>query len=109
MSFGHLLARAMYFSIVTMTTLGFGDMHATKSGDIWGLLGYGILSAQVIVGYVMLGALITRLGILFTSDGPALNPEDSANTDDFKRLTNTEILRVKVIKAPSNNPSQDSD
>ena len=77
----------------------FCDMHATKTGDIWGLLGYGVLSAQVIFGYVLLGALITRLGILFYSDGPALNPKISANVDDFKKLSRTEILRAKAIKA----------
>jgi hypothetical protein len=26
---------------------------------------------QVILGYVLLGALVTRLAVLFTSDGPA--------------------------------------
>ena len=58
--------RALYFSIVTMTTLGFGDMHATPDG--W--LGHVLLSVQVILGYVILGALITRLSVLFTSGGP---------------------------------------
>jgi hypothetical protein len=54
-----------------MTTLGFGDMHAADRTDIWGLLGCILLSLQVIVGYVLLGALITRLGILFSGVGPA--------------------------------------
>ena len=49
-----------------MTTLGFGDMHANPTSE-WG---YTVLSAQVIMGYVMLGALVTRLGILFTGSGP---------------------------------------
>jgi hypothetical protein len=70
----HVLWRSMYFSIVTMTTLGFGDMHAVRSADIWGFLGSFLLSLQVILGYVMLGALVTRLGILFTNDAPAAKP-----------------------------------
>jgi len=59
--------RALYFSIVTMTTLGFGDMYA-NAHSIWG---HVLLSVQVILGYVLLGALVTRLAVLFTSDGPA--------------------------------------
>ena len=57
-----------------MTTLGFGDMHASKTGDWPGYLGYLLLSVQVIIGYVILGALVTRLGILFTSEAPAAEP-----------------------------------
>ena len=70
----HVLARSMYFSIVTMTTLGFGDMHAIKSSTIWALFGYLFLSLQVIIGYVLLGALITRLGVLFSGSGLAQKP-----------------------------------
>jgi len=58
--------RALYFSIVTMTTLGFGDMYA-KSQSFYGYL---FLMVQVILGYVVLGALITRFAILFTAEGP---------------------------------------
>ncbi len=58
-----LAFRAFYFSIVTMTTLGFGDMYANPNN--W--LGHVLLMVQVLIGYVLLGALITRLGILFNS------------------------------------------
>jgi len=58
--------RAVYFSIVTMTTLGFGDMYA-QSGSY---LGHILLTIQVLLGYVLLGALVTRFAILFTSSGP---------------------------------------
>jgi len=58
--------RALCFSIVTMTTLGFGDMHA----DLESLVGHVLLTIQVILGYVLLGALVTRLNILFTAGGP---------------------------------------
>lgn len=64
---GLLFLRSLYFSIVTMTTLGFGDMHA-EPGEVWG---YICLIFQVLLGYVILGALVTRLNILFTAGGPA--------------------------------------
>ncbi|MHC4173356.1 MAG: pentapeptide repeat-containing protein [Planctomycetota bacterium] len=59
--------RTLYFSIVTMTTLGFGDMYANAQ-SVWGHI---LLSVQVILGYVLLGALITRFAVLFTAGGPA--------------------------------------
>ena len=59
--------RTFYFSIVTMTTLGFGDMYANAQ-SIWGHI---LLAIQVILGYVLLGALITRFAVLFTAGGPA--------------------------------------
>jgi len=64
--------RALYFSVVTMTTLGFGDMHANAKGStacyVWGHIA---LMAQVLLGYVLLGAIITRMAILFQAGGPA--------------------------------------
>ena len=64
--------RSIYFSIVTMTTLGFGDMYA--SDQYWGWrwwTGHLLLMLQVLLGYVLLGALVTRFTVLFTSGGPA--------------------------------------
>jgi len=63
--------RALYFSIVTMTTLGFGDMYANPHGLLRGLCGNLLLAVQVILGYVLLGALVTRVAVLFTAGGPA--------------------------------------
>ena len=63
----HGFVHALYFSVVTMTTLGFGDIAANP--DSW--QGQVVLMVQVILGYVLLGALVTRLAVLFTSDGPA--------------------------------------
>ncbi len=51
---------------MTMTTLGFGDMYAAP-GSVWGHI---LLTFQVLFGYVLLGALITRFAILFSSEGP---------------------------------------
>lgn len=61
------LWHALYFSVVTMTTLGFGDIAANP--DSW--LGQTLLMVQVILGYVLLGALVTRFAVLFTAGGPA--------------------------------------
>jgi uncharacterized protein YjbI with pentapeptide repeats len=58
---------AFYFSVVSMTTLGFADIAANPNS--W--QGQLLLMAQVILGYVFLGALVTRLAVLFTSGGPA--------------------------------------
>jgi hypothetical protein len=64
--------RSVYFSVVTTTTLGFGDMYANaaRPGYRW-WLGHILLIVQVILGYVLLGALVTRFAILFTAGGPA--------------------------------------
>ncbi len=62
-----LLLRPIYFSVVTMTTLGLGDIYANAQ-SIWGHL---LLTFQVIFGYVLLGALVTRFAVLFTAGGPA--------------------------------------
>lgn len=61
------LVHALYFSVVTMTTLGFGDIAANP--DSW--QGQVLLMVQVIFGYVLLGALVTRFAVLFTAGGPA--------------------------------------
>jgi len=63
--------RAVYFSVVTMTTLGFGDMYANAHSFLRGLFGHALLALQVILGYVLLGALVTRFAVLFTAGGPA--------------------------------------
>lgn len=61
-----VLLRAFYFSIVTMTTLGFGDIYANPGN--W--VGYIALIFHVILGYVLLGALVTRFAFLFSVGGP---------------------------------------
>jgi hypothetical protein len=61
-----VILRAVYFSVVTMTTLGFGDIYAVADKP-WGHI---LLTAQVLLGYVLLGVLITRLSVLFNTEGP---------------------------------------
>lgn len=76
------LWHACYFSVVTMTTLGFGDIAANPNSGI----GQTFLMIQVILGYVLLGALVTRFAVLFTVGGPAgsFTPMDEAT----KKLLN---------------------
>ncbi len=76
--------RAVYFSIVTMTTLGFGDMYASTTGFLRGFFGHTLLAIQVILGYVLLGALVTRFAVLFTAGGPAGKFADEEKDDDGK-------------------------
>lgn len=59
--------RACYFSVVTMTTLGFGDMYANREN--WA--GHILLMLQVLLGHILLAALVTRFAVLFTTSGPA--------------------------------------
>jgi len=77
--------RTIYFSFVTMTTLGFGDMYANAQ-SIWGHI---LLTMQVILGYVLLGALVTRFAVLFTAGGPAgtFANDKGQKTDDRKQKT----------------------
>jgi hypothetical protein len=78
--------RSIYFSIVTMTTLGFGDMHANCQ-SFWGHL---LLTFQVILGYVLLGALVTRFAVLFTAGGPAGEFADEKEKKEYGEKTKKE-------------------
>ena len=71
---------ALYFSVVTMTMLGFGDIAANP--DCWA--GQTLLMIQVILGYVLLGALVTRFAVLFTAGGPAGKFADEKEKEDKK-------------------------
>ena len=66
------IIRPIYFSIVTMTTLGFGDMHAEKHS----FFGHLFLTIQVLLGYTILGALVTRFAVMFQAGGPTLRFKD---------------------------------
>lgn len=61
-----LLIRPIYLSTVTMT-IGFGNMDANAQS----ILGHILIGLQVILGYVLLAALVTRFAVLFTAGGPA--------------------------------------
>ena len=75
------LLRSLYFSIVTMTTLGFGNMYAAPGS----ILGHATLIFEVLIGYTLLGALICRFSILFQSDGPPVLFVDEKRKRDRKK------------------------
>jgi len=63
--------RAIFFSVTTMATLGFGYVYANTDTFLKGFFGHVFLGTQVVIGYVILGALATRFAILFSAGGPA--------------------------------------
>lgn len=77
--------RSIYFSVVTMTTLGLGDMYANAHSLFRGIFGHILLAFQVILGYVLLGALVTRFAVLFTAGGPAGKFADEKEKEDKKK------------------------
>ena len=74
-------ARAIYFSVVTMTTLGFGDLYANPHlSGLCHYVSHAVLAVHVAIGYVLLGALITRFAIMFQGGvGPVDKPELGSN------------------------------
>jgi len=69
-----VLLRSLYFSVVATATLGFGDVYAnTARPDCRWWVGHSLLIVQVILGYILLGALVTRFAVLFTAGGPPGN------------------------------------
>lgn len=56
--------KALYFSTVTLTTVGYGDMYPINS------FAQCVVMTQIIMGYFFLGSLITVLSNLFTADAP---------------------------------------
>lgn len=59
------LAKSIYFSIIVMTSVGFGDVHA--SDQLYSLI---LVSFQALNGYILLGAFLVRIGILFQGEFP---------------------------------------
>lgn len=58
--------RSFYFSIIVMTGLGFGEIHASSSS----YMGHIIIISQSLTGYILLGAFLVRIGILFQGEFP---------------------------------------
>jgi hypothetical protein len=79
---GLALIRAIHFSVVIMT-VGFTNMHA-NAHSFWA---HVLVGLQMILGFVLLGALVTRFAVLFTAGGPAGKFAD----DKEKESKNEEI------------------
>jgi hypothetical protein len=71
--------RVAHFSVVIMT-VGFTNMHA-NAHSFWAHILVGL---QMILGFVLLGALVTRFAVLFTAGGPAgkFADENKKDADD---------------------------
>jgi hypothetical protein len=58
----HNYWEALYYSTVTMTTLGYGDMHPTVQTRF-------LAAVQAFVGYIVLGLMASTLGTLLQRRG----------------------------------------
>ena len=68
------------FATSTMVTLGFSNINVAIENGRPVLIGMFVVSCNLIVGYFMLAVLVTRLGILFQSLGPA-EPRDKIRSE----------------------------
>ena len=60
------------FATATMVTLGFGGVNVAVIPDSpwWSALALIVVTLNLLTGYFLLAVLVTRLGILFQSQGP---------------------------------------
>jgi uncharacterized protein YjbI with pentapeptide repeats len=72
--------RAIHFSVVIMT-VGFTNMYANPH-SFWAHI---LVGFQMILGFVLLGALVTRFAILFTAGGPAGRFANEQSVTDKER------------------------
>lgn len=59
-------SRALYFAVIVMTSVGFGDVAASHQSTI----GHLVIILQSLSGYILLGAFLVRIGILFQGEFP---------------------------------------
>jgi hypothetical protein len=71
-SFSERYVASLYFIIVTMLTVGYGDIHATNRIERL----YAI--ATMIVGAVVFGALISKVTMIIDKRNPAAKVSDCA-------------------------------
>jgi hypothetical protein len=88
--YGLALLRALHFSVVIMT-VGFTNMHA-NAHSFWAHILVGL---QMILGFVLLGALVTRFAVLFTAGGPAGRFADDKKKAADDRGQKTELISNK--------------
>ncbi len=77
------------FSVVTMITLGFGSMNAAPTS----LLGHITVAMQIIAGYTILAALVSRIAIMFDSDGP--NIDHKPLYEPYKGFNSKKICKLE--------------
>ncbi len=84
--------RSLYFSVIIMTGLGFGDIHA--SGEL--LAGHIIMMLQSLMGYILLGAFLVRIGILFQGEFPVASIRKK-KTEDLCENENLHTKRHSLL------------
>jgi hypothetical protein len=82
--------RTLHFSLVIMT-VGFTNMHA-NAHSFWAHILVGL---QMIFGFVLLCALVTRFAVLFTAGGPAGRFADDKKKAADDRGQKTELISNK--------------
>jgi hypothetical protein len=65
-----------YFSFTTLTTLGYGDFTAARSG------GRSIAVMEAVTGQVFLATLVARLVTAYPRPAPRIQPENAGGPDD---------------------------
>ena len=74
-------------------TLGFGDMYANKGS----IAGHVILAVEVILGYVLLGALVSRFAVLFTAGGSAGQDKKITQPGRVEDAAKAGLLRISYL------------
>lgn len=74
--------RIICFTISTMVTLGFGGINVTidKAFQGWSNFAFLAVTFNLVLGYLFLSVLVTRLGILFQSQAPEQKTRDPNHT-----------------------------
>ncbi len=77
----HDYIRVLCFAISTMVTLGFGGINIKiVSAHNWLSTGaFGLVTLNLISGYLFLSVLVTRFGILFQSQAPEQKTKETNN------------------------------
>jgi hypothetical protein len=69
-------SEALYFSVVTWTTLGYGDYRPTEAARVWVIV-------EALTGYLFMALLVAK--ILFLAQLNSLKTKDNANTKAQKK------------------------
>lgn len=73
------VSRAVYFAVIVMTSVGFGDVAASHESS----LGQIVILMQSLSGYILLGAFLVRIGILFQGEFPVSKEKLKGNKKNY--------------------------
>ncbi len=97
--------RSFYYTTFNMTTLGFADTRADilQPGIKW-WAGHIMLITQVILGYVLLAALVTRFVVIFAAGGPAETFAKRASEENPEADTEEELQEELIAQKSKEEP-----